>query len=247
MGGGDTWHARKETNSHQHTLIDPVTNQFTPHETTKHQTTGYTDLDEVPKRGKAVARGKGRIIPRPTSAAKAPNAPPATARVAILSVGTRLLDAVNAANEIEASMPGVAVTVADARFVKPLDTALIAQLARDSDVLLTVEENSIGGFGSQVQQFLLDEGLLDSGLLRLRSMILPDRFIEAGPQSDQYDQAGLAARHMVEKAGALVQQVRERQQQLQQAAASSSQRAPAGVGVAGARSGAAASSFQVLP
>lgn len=212
--------------------------------------TGYTDLEEVPKRGKAVARGKGRIIPRPNSAAKAPNAPPVTAKVALLSVGTRLLDAVNAANEIEASMPGVAVTVADARFVKPLDTALVAQLARDNDVLLTIEENSIGGFGSQVQQFLLDEGLLDGGSLRLRSMILPDRFIEAGPQSDQYDQAGLAARHMVEKAGALVQQVRERQQQMQQAAASSSsssQRAPAGVGAAGARSGAGASSFQVLP
>ena len=211
---------------------------------------GYADLEEVPKRGKAVPRGKGRIIPRPNSAAKAPGAPPVTARVALLSVGTRLLDAVAAANEIEASMPGVAVTVADARFVKPLDHALIAQLARDSDVLLTVEENSIGGFGSQVQQYLLDEGLLDGGNLRLRSMILPDKFIEAGPQSDQYDQAGLAARHMVEKAGALVQQVRERQQQ-QQAAAAALQGASASAAAPGGRApagvGKAASSFQVLP
>lgn len=206
---------------------------------------GYADLEEVPKRGKALPRGKGRLIPRPTSPAKAAGAPPVTAKVAILSIGTRLLEAVHAANEIEASMPGVAVTVADARFVKPLDTALVAQLAREHDVLLTVEENSIGGMGSQVQQFLLDEGLLDGGGLRMRSMILPDRFIEAGPQSDQYDQAGLAARHIVDKAGALVQQAREKQAQMQaQASTASVGRAPAGVG---ARAATGASSFQVLP
>ena len=100
-------------------------------------------------------------------------------------------------------------------------------------------QNSVGGFGSFVQQFLLDEGLLDCGRLRLRSMILPDKFLEAGPQSDQYDQAGLAARHIVEKAGTLLQGVKERQELQQQAVAAASKKE-----VVGARGGAG---FQVLP
>jgi 1-deoxy-D-xylulose-5-phosphate synthase len=158
---------------------------------------GY-QLDEVPKRGVALPRGKGRIMQRTGPAP----AGPISARVALLSIGTRLSEALEARKAIEASMP------ADARFVKPLDTELVTQLAQEHDILITVEENSIGGFGSQVQQYLLDEGLLDGGRLRLRSMILPDRFIEAGPQSDQYAEAGLSAQDIVAKVQELVKGVK---------------------------------------
>ena len=79
----------------------------------------------------------------------------------------------------------LAVTVADARFMKPLDKDLIRSLAIESDVLVTVEEGSVGGFGSHVLQFLTDDGLLDNGTLRVRSMVIPDIWIEQGPQKDQ--------------------------------------------------------------
>eukprot|EP00624_Nannochloropsis_granulata_P007428 evm.model.NODE_7819_length_9746_cov_31.462240.1 len=174
--------------------------------------------------------------------------------VGLLSVGTRLLDAVQAAREIEKSMPGVSVTVADARFVKPLDKEMIASLARENDVLITIEENSVGGFGSFVQQFMLEEGLMDGGRLRLRSMVLPDKFIEAGPQSDQYDQAGLAAHHIVEKAAGLVQGAKDgkilqqqQQQQLQQQQQGPPAVVPAAAGVGMGKSSRQGTSFQVLP
>jgi 1-deoxy-D-xylulose-5-phosphate synthase len=93
--------------------------------------------------------------------------------------------------------PGVSVTVADARFAKPLDHGLIRQLARHHEALLTVEEGSVGGFGSLVQQFALDDGLLDQGRVRLRSLALPDRFIEQGTPAGQYAEAGLDARGIV--------------------------------------------------
>jgi 1-deoxy-D-xylulose-5-phosphate synthase len=204
---------------------------------------GLEDVDEIPKRGKAVARGKGRIINyRAGGEAPAPPAPVGGGvgvKVGLLSVGTRLLETVQAAREIEKSMPGVSVTVADARFVKPLDKEMIASLARENDVLITIEENSVGGFGSFVQQLLLEEGLMDGGRLRLRSMVLPDKFIEAGPQSDQYDQAGLAARHIVEKAAGLVQGAKDGKALLQQ----QQQQQVVGMGKS-SRQGA---SFQVLP
>jgi 1-deoxy-D-xylulose-5-phosphate synthase len=187
---------------------------------------GY-NVEEVPKRGQAVPRGKGRIMPRPGAKPRGP----VTAKVAILSVGTRLATTLEAANDIEQSMPGVAVTVADARFVKPLDADLIKRLARENDVLLTIEENSIGGFGSQVQQLLLDDGLLDGGRLRMRSMILPDKFIEAGPQADQYQEAGLARPDIVAKVAGLLQDIKDK--------AAATAKAP----VAAARQ----TSFQVLP
>jgi len=88
-------------------------------------------------------------------------------------------------------------TVADARFAKPLDQELIRRLARDHALLVTVEEGSIGGFSSQVLHFLAHDGLLDGGL-KVRPMVLPDRFIDHDTQDRQYDDAGLNARHIVD-------------------------------------------------
>ena len=94
---------------------------------------------------------------------------------------------------------GLSTTVADARFAKPLDTALIERLAREHEVLITIEEGSIGGFGSQVLHHLAGAGLLDHGL-KVRPMVLPDRFIDHDSPAQQYDQAGLNARHIVQTA-----------------------------------------------
>ena len=99
-----------------------------------------------------------------------------------------------AAEELTAC--GLPTTVADARFAKPLDEELIRKLAVEHELLVTIEEGSIGGFGSQVQQFMLDAGLLDSGRLRLRSMTLPDTFIDHGTPAGMYDEAGLNAAHI---------------------------------------------------
>jgi 1-deoxy-D-xylulose-5-phosphate synthase len=133
---------------------------------------------ELPARGAPLEIGKGRVLREGS-------------RVAILSLGARLAEALRAADELDAA--GLSTTVADARFAKPLDTRLIAELAAEHELLLTIEEGAIGGFGSQVQQHLLDAGLLDSGRLRLRSLILPDRFIDHGTPAGQYAEAGLDA------------------------------------------------------
>ncbi len=133
---------------------------------------------ELPARGTPLEIGKGRLLREGS-------------RVAILSFGARLGEALRAADELDAA--GLSTTVADARFAKPLDTRLIAELAAEHELLLTIEEGAIGGFGSQVQQHLLDAGLLDSGRLRLRSLILPDRFIDHGTPAGQYAEAGLDA------------------------------------------------------
>jgi 1-deoxy-D-xylulose-5-phosphate synthase len=92
--------------------------------------------------------------------------------------------------------PEVGVTVADARFMKPLDEELIASLAEEHDVIVTVEEGSIGGFGDHVNHFLTNSGKLDDGGCRLRTMVVPDQFIEAGGQGQQYEFAGLQAKHI---------------------------------------------------
>ncbi len=97
-------------------------------------------------------------------------------RVALLSLGTRLAECLKAAEELDGAA-GCSTTVADARFAKPLDTELVDRLAREHEVLITVEEGSIGGFGSFVLQHLAEAGLLDGGL-RVRSMVLPDSFID---------------------------------------------------------------------
>ncbi|MDX6749105.1 1-deoxy-D-xylulose-5-phosphate synthase [Geminicoccaceae bacterium 1502E] len=140
---------------------------------------------ELPEQAEPLEIGRGRIIREGS-------------RVALLSFGARLQECLKAADELTAR--GFSTTVADARFAKPLDQELIRRLARDHQVVLTVEEGSIGGFGSQVQQFMLDDGLLDGGRVRLRSLVLPDRFIDHGTPSGQYEEAGLNAGGIVAKA-----------------------------------------------
>jgi 1-deoxy-D-xylulose-5-phosphate synthase len=135
----------------------------------------------VPARGTPLEIGRGRILREGTS-------------IAILSYGTRLAEAMKAADELAAQ--GYSTTVADARFAKPLDTRLVERLARHHEVLITVEEGSVGGFGSLVAQHLAWQGLLDGGL-KFRPMCLPDRFIDHAAPKVQYDQAGLNARHIV--------------------------------------------------
>jgi 1-deoxy-D-xylulose-5-phosphate synthase len=147
----------------------------------------------LPERGTPLPIGKGRVLRE-------------GGHLAILCLGARLAECLLAAEELAAR--GFAATLADARFAKPLDRELILRLAREHPVLITIEEGSIGGFGSQVQQFLLEEGLLDSGRLVLRSMILPDRFIDHGTPAGQYAEAGLDARSIVAKALALVDPAR---------------------------------------
>ena len=144
---------------------------------------------ELKPRGTPLEIGRGRILREGRT-------------VALLSYGTRLGECLAAADQLAAM--GLAPTVADARFAKPLDRALVLQLARNHDVLLTIEEGSIGGFGSIVQQYLLDEGLLDAGTLKFRSMILPDRYIDHDTPQRQYAEAGLTAADIVARATALL-------------------------------------------
>ncbi len=128
--------------------------------------------------------GKGRIVREGS-------------RVAILSFGARLQEALRAAEELDAM--GCSTTVADARFVKPLDAEMILALARDHECLLTIEEGSIGGFGSQVAQLLLEEGTLGGTGLKMRSMILPDAFLNHDKPERMYATAGLDAQGIVAK------------------------------------------------
>jgi 1-deoxy-D-xylulose-5-phosphate synthase len=137
---------------------------------------------DLPERGTPLEIGKGRMI-------REGGGP-----IAILSFGARLQECLQAADELTAR--GLSTTVADARFAKPLDQELIRRLAAEHEVLITIEEGAIGGFGAHVQQFLLDCGLLDHGRLRLRSMVLPDRFIEHGSPRGMYEEAGLNAAHI---------------------------------------------------
>ncbi len=138
---------------------------------------------EMPLDPAPLAIGKGRILREGTTAA-------------ILSLGTRLGDALAAAQELEAS--GLSTTVADARFMKPLDEELVLRLAREHEVLVTVEEGSVGGFGSHVLQRLAESGLLDRGL-KVRSLVLPDTFIDHDKPERMYAGAGLDARGIVAK------------------------------------------------
>ncbi len=138
----------------------------------------------LPERGHILEIGRGRLLRE-------------GGRVAILSYGARLGEALRAAEELTAR--GISTTVADARFAKPLDEALVRQLARHHQLLVTIEEGARGGFGSFVQQFLIDAGMLDHGSFRLRSLTLPDRFIEHGTPRGQYHEAGLDAEHLVRR------------------------------------------------
>jgi len=155
---------------------------------------------ELPARGRVLPVGKGRVVKQ--------GATDRALQATILSIGTRLVDAVLAARKLEAANPDLSVTVADARFMKPLDEQLIRELAAKSDVLVTVEEGSKGGFGDAVLHFLAEAGLLDTGALRARTMVIPEMWIEAGPQVDQYDIAGLNEPHIIAKVQSLVQTCR---------------------------------------
>ncbi|MGH7103081.1 MAG: 1-deoxy-D-xylulose-5-phosphate synthase [Acetobacteraceae bacterium] len=135
----------------------------------------------LPARGEVLPIGRGRILRE-------------GAKVAILSLGTRLADALRAADELAAR--GLSATVADARFAKPLDHLLIERLAREHAVLVTIEEAAAGGFGSAVMHHLARRGLLDRGL-KIRPMTLPDRFIDHNSPKAQLAEAGLTARDIV--------------------------------------------------
>ena len=116
-------------------------------------------------------------------------------KVAILSLGTRLGEALKAADKLATF--GLSTTVADARFMKPLDTRMIADLARNHEIFVTIEEGSVGGFGSHVLHYLAESGLLDHGL-KVRSMVLPDDFIDQDSPNAMYERAGLQAPGIVE-------------------------------------------------
>jgi len=148
---------------------------------------GY-ELTEMPAKVEAVPIGKGRVLRSADSDKEA------TSRIAILSIGTRLAPAMHAARALTRRDSTIGVTVADARFMKPLDSDLVSKLAREHDVLITVEEGSIGGFGDHVLHFLALNGFLDDGKLKVRPMVLPDTYIEAAGQHEQYEEAGLTER-----------------------------------------------------
>jgi 1-deoxy-D-xylulose-5-phosphate synthase len=136
---------------------------------------------ELPARGSILEIGKGRVVKQGT-------------RVALLSFGTRLADCLLAAEDLDAA--GLSTTVADARFAKPLDTDLIRQLARHHDVLVTVEEGAIGGFGAHVLHFLAHEGLLD-GRLKVRPLVMPDIFMDQAKPEAMNAMAGLDRKGIV--------------------------------------------------
>ena len=138
----------------------------------------------LPTQGEVMTLGKGRIMREGSS-------------IAILSLGPRLADAMKAADELAAR--GLTCTVADARFVKPLDTAMVEQLAKHHEVLITIEEGSIGGFGAAVLHHLAWKGLLDNGL-KVRPMVLPDVYLDHDSQAKQLAAAGLTARDIVSTA-----------------------------------------------
>jgi 1-deoxy-D-xylulose-5-phosphate synthase len=130
---------------------------------------------EMPERGEILEIGKGRIVREGT-------------KIALLSLGTRLKDALLAAEELDSY--GLSTTVADARFAKPLDRDLVKRLAHEHEVLITLEEGSVGGFGSHVLQYLSETGMLD-GDLKVRSMVMPDIFMDQASPARMYEIACL--------------------------------------------------------
>ncbi|MCA0316980.1 MAG: 1-deoxy-D-xylulose-5-phosphate synthase [Proteobacteria bacterium] len=138
---------------------------------------------DMPAEGVPLEIGRGRIVREGT-------------RIALLSLGTRLSEALKAAEELGAL--GLSTTVADARFAKPLDIDLVTRLAREHEVLVTIEEGSVGGFGSFVLHALADRGLMD-GKCRVRSMVLPDAYLDHDKPETMYARAGLDAKGIVAK------------------------------------------------
>jgi 1-deoxy-D-xylulose-5-phosphate synthase len=136
---------------------------------------------ELPAEGVPLDIGRGRVLREGTG-------------IALLSFGARLAECLKAAQEL--SGYGLSTTVADARFAKPLDTDLVNRLVREHEVVITIEEGAIGGFGSHVLHHLAMNGLLDNGL-KIRTMVLPDVFLDHDSPQAQYERAGLTARHIV--------------------------------------------------
>ncbi len=131
---------------------------------------------EMPEHGEIISIGKGRIVKEGT-------------RIALLSFGTRLNDCILAAEELDTF--GLSTTVADSRFAKPLDTELIDQLAANHEVIVTVEEGAVGGFGSHVMQYLAESGAIDEGRLRIRSVFMPDNYMDQASPDLMLANAGL--------------------------------------------------------
>ena len=138
---------------------------------------------KLPKINEILELGKGKIVKEGS-------------KVAILSLGARLQECLKAADKLDAK--GISTTVADARFAKPLDQKLIMDLCLNHEVLITIEEGSIGGFGSHVFQILSERGIFDKGF-KIRSMFLPDRFIDQDTPEDMYKVAGLDAQAIEQK------------------------------------------------
>jgi 1-deoxy-D-xylulose-5-phosphate synthase len=138
----------------------------------------------MPAEGKPLEIGKGRVLREGN-------------KIALLSFGARLGECLKAADELAAF--GLSATVADARFAKPLDTNLVLRLAREHEVLITIEEGAIGGFGSYVLQALAENGMLDRGL-KVRTMVLPDIFLDQDSPAAMYAKAGLDVKGIVAKA-----------------------------------------------
>jgi 1-deoxy-D-xylulose-5-phosphate synthase len=136
----------------------------------------------MPEQGQILEIGKGRIVREGT-------------KLALLSLGAPLVDCLKAAEELEAR--GISVTVADARFAKPFDTDLVARLVKEHEALVTVEHGSEGGFGASVLHWLARTGRLDGGLA-VRTMTLPDCFIEQAAPEQMYAEAKLTARDIAD-------------------------------------------------
>ena len=143
---------------------------------------------EMPLRGQALSIGRGRVLRE-------------GARLALVSLGARLAECLKAVDELEAR--GVSVTLVDARFAKPLDTDLIASLARHHEAMITIEEGSTGGFGASILHYLSSIGLLDGGL-KLRALVLPDVYLDQSKPERMYAKAGLDASGIVAKSLELV-------------------------------------------
>ena len=136
---------------------------------------------ELPERGEVLPIGRGRVIRE-------------GAKIALLSYGARLKDCLEAADDLDAR--GLSTTVADARFAKPLDRELLTRLATEHEVLVTIEEGSIGGFASQAMHALAEDGAFDAGL-KFRPMVMPDAFLDHDTPRRQMECAGLSASHIV--------------------------------------------------
>jgi len=139
---------------------------------------------DLPERGSVLELGRGRVMREGS-------------KVAILALGPRLFEAMKAADELAAR--GLSTTVADARFMKPLDTGLIQQLAKHHEVIITIEDNVSGGFGSAVLHYMAVSGLLDRGV-KMRPMVIPDRLIDHNTPAGQSIDAKLTAKDIVDTA-----------------------------------------------